>query len=110
MSDVRVSGADDADSQQRRASAVDELEQGVQVEPAICGQPLRGLGREAGFEQAADAPALDVERGSVATASAAQVWEVVHGHVLLVSLGTGGLTCLSTTPGKNRSRRDTNKP
>jgi hypothetical protein len=86
---------------------VDELEQGMQVEPAVCGQPLRGLDGESSFEQAAQSPAPDVERGSIVDAAAAEVWEVVDGHALLVSLGMGGLTS-STAPGKNWSRRDTN--
>ena len=79
----------------------------MQVEPTICGQSLRSLGGEACLQQAAAAPILDVERGSAATAAAAQVWEVVHGHAMLVSLGMGGLTS-STALSKNPSRRDTN--
>lgn len=79
----------------------------MQVEPAICRHPLRGVGRETGFEQAAQPPALNVERGAVGTTPAAQVLDVVHGHVLLVSPNMGGLT-FSAAPGKNRWRGDTN--
>jgi hypothetical protein len=68
---------------------------------------VRGLDGESGFEQPAQSPAPDVERGSVVDAVAAEVWEVVDGHVLWVSLGMGGLTC-STALGKNWPRRDTN--
>jgi hypothetical protein len=79
----------------------------VQVVPTICGQSFRGLGGEAGFEQPTPAPGSYVERGSVAPTAAVLPLEVVHGHVLLVSFGIGGLT-FSTALGKNRSRRDTN--
>ncbi|MBF4766282.1 hypothetical protein ISU10_00705 [Nocardioides agariphilus] len=86
---------------------VDEFEKGVQVVPTICGQSFHGLSGEAGFEQTAPAPGSYVERRSVVDAAAAEVWGMVDGHVLLVSSGTGGLTC-SRAPGKNSSRRDTN--
>ena len=70
------------------------------------GHSVRDLDGEAGFEQTAPAPGSHVERRSVAAAAAVLVWEVVHGHVLLVSFGKGVLTD-STQHGKNRSRGDT---
>jgi len=79
----------------------------VQVVPTIRGQSFRGLSGEAGFEQSAPAPGSYVERRSVVDAAAAEVWEMVDGHVLLVSFGIGGLT-VSAALGKNRSRCDTN--
>ena len=79
----------------------------MQVVPTIRGQSFRGLGGEAGFEQTAPAPGSYVERRTIVGAAAAEVREVVDGHVLLVSLGKGGLT-FSTAPGKSPSRRDTN--
>jgi hypothetical protein len=79
----------------------------VQVVATVRGQPGRGLGGETGFEQTAPTPGLHVERRSVVGAAAAESRGMVDSHVLLVSSGTGVLTC-SRAPGKNASRRDTN--
>ena len=81
-----VDWLDDAGGQRGWASVVDQLQQGVQVEPAVRGQPPGRLDREAGFEEAAQAPAADVERRTLASAAAPQakhgVREVVDGHDL----------------------------
>jgi hypothetical protein len=79
----------------------------VQVVPTIRGQSFRGLSGEAGFEKTAPTPGSYVERRSVVDAAAAEVWEMVAGHVLLVSSDQGGLT-VSAALGKNRPRSDTN--
>ena len=79
----------------------------MQVVATVRGQSFRGLSGEAGFEQTAPAPGLYVERRSVIDAAAPEFWGMVDGHVLLVSSGTGGLTC-SRALGENASRRDTN--
>ena len=78
----------------------------MQVVPTIRSQSFGGLSGEAGFEQTAPAPGPYVERRSVVAAAPVLVWKVVHGHVLLVSFGSGVLTD-STQLGKNRSRGDT---
>jgi hypothetical protein len=78
----------------------------VEVVPTIRRHLVRDLDGEAGFEQTAAAPGPYVERRSVAAAAPVLFWEVVHGHVVLVSSGKGVLT-RSTQPGKNRSPGDT---
>jgi hypothetical protein len=86
---------------------VDELEQLMEVEPTVGGQPPCCLGGEACLEKTAQAPALDFQRGSVSTTTTGDVVSMLHGHVLLVSLGAGSLTS-SPRPGKNRAAGDTN--
>lgn len=78
----------------------------MQVVPTISGHARREPEGEVCFQQTAPAPGPYVERRSVTPVAAVLVWELVHGHVLLVSFGKGVLT-VPMQPGKNRSRSDT---
>jgi hypothetical protein len=97
---------DDPHRQEWRTSAVDQLQERVQVEPGVSRQLVRESGREAGLEKPTPSPFLDVERGAVATATGSAS-EVVNGHACWCPIRTVVLPRRATR-GKNRPDGDTN--